>query len=196
MIQSRGYCVPDSVGDLVGSLAGRGAVIVGNAQGALDEYDKALRILGDPAVFAVNDAGIYLGAFDGWISLHGDKFKEWKERRAGALSAKTHSIFSPGADYDWTGLEPAHFSLSGLFAMQIAWILGAERIVLCGCPGDPKPRIDGSRNDTPGFGYGSGTTGSDGAIRRELGREMIRLPQFKNAVRSMSGATNTYFGGL
>ena len=104
-----------------------------------------------------------------------------------------HSIDAkPFLDVAWTGLTPL-FCLSGYFAMQIAWIMGCRPIVLCGCPGSPAPRFFESAPRAD-FGYGSGADGTEVSVREQIEKEMSRLPEFKAAVRSMSGWTAEYFG--
>jgi hypothetical protein len=97
-------------------------------------------------------------------------------------------------DYVWDRLSP-QMALSGYFAMQMAWIMGAERIVLCGCPGEQTRRFFEStpRED---FGYGGHDSHGDQGIRQQVEIEMKRLPEFKQAVRSMSGWTQSFFGGM
>jgi hypothetical protein len=96
--------------------------------------------------------------------------------------------------YWWEGLTPL-YALSGYFAMQLAWVMGAGRIILCGCPGNQKRRFFevAARKD---FGYGTGPAAADNGIREQLEREMHRLPDFRVAVRSMSGWTQEFFGGV
>ena len=110
-------------------------------------------------------------------------------------ATKYHSVDPrPAVNYVWEGLTTL-FALSGYFAMQIAYIMGAELIVLCGCPGESKRRFfeHASRAD---FGYGSGSASSDSGVRIQLLKEMGRLPQFAERVRSMSGFTQEFFGGM
>ncbi len=183
---------------LIGTLRGRPAVICGNADGVFDEV-SIIEKLKDPVIFAANDVGMFLPKVDHWVSLHTNNLGAWKQVRwlhpREQEFTKYHSIDPrPFVDYVWTGLTPL-FALSGYFAMQIAHIMGAELIVLCGCPGNAtrcffhtKPRTD--------FFYGSGPDGSDKSIREQVENEMERLPAFKLKVRSMSGWTKEYFGGL
>jgi hypothetical protein len=89
--------------------------------------------------------------------------------------------------------------LSGYLAMQIAWVMGADRIVLCGCPGTQTKRFFeaslGREHANTNFGYGGGSGSGDEGVRQQVEREMRRLPDFKAAVRSLSGWTKTYFTG-
>ena len=184
----RGYSGnQDQIESFIDSLSGRSAIVAGGAAGVLAEMAEAKGQLDDPVIFATNDIGKVI-KWAHWVSLHPDKFFSPGQ-------AMTHTAFGNGAQFDWR-IEPEHFPLSGYFAMQLAWIMGCDRIVLCGCPGEAGPRFDGSANEYAGFGYGSGTTGSDSAVKSMLERTMKRLPEFKAAVRSMSGATKHFFGGL
>jgi|SRR3990167_5860737 len=197
--ESRGYCGGGNVADLINSLRYRPAVICGNGKNVFDELTEVLRIYVDPVIFAVNDVGMFLPKIDHWVSLHSDFLSAWKAVRWLHPKEKEdvfyHSIDKrPFIDYIWQGLTPM-FALSGYFAMQIAYIMGAELIILCGCPGDDAKRFFDliPRDD---FSYGGGENGSDKGVREQLINEMERLPDFKNKVRSLGGWTNSFFGGI
>jgi len=200
--QHGGYSGAGNVSGLLGSLASRPAIIAGGAAGVFQEVDDAERKLEVPVVFAANDVGIYLPRLDHWVSLHTDHLSAWKTVRwlhpKDREDVKLHGIDRrPFADYVWEGLTPL-FCLSGYFAMQIAYLMDCNPIVLCGCPGMPAPRFfeAGLRQD--GFGYGSGTKGSDNGVREQIEKEMERLPWFKERVRSMTpdSWSQRFFGGL
>jgi len=199
--EAGGYCGSGSVGSLIGSLRGRPAVIAGGAEGVFQELSDALTKLDDPVIFAANDIGMFLPKVDHWVSLHGDHLGPWKMVRwlhpKDREDVKLHSEYArPYIDYVWQGLTPL-FCLSGYFAMQIAWIMGASPIVLCGCPGSPRRRFfDLPDTDRGAFGYGMGQRASDTGTREQIEREMERLPEFKAAVRSQSGWTREFFGSL
>lgn len=192
-----GYCGRGNVEGLFGSLRGRPAVVCGNAESVFKDYERALEQLDNPVVFAVNDIGMYLPRVDHWVSLHEKRLFHWAALRSdgssksmGNLDFATHSIGSdPAITYGWQGLTPL-FALSGYFAMQIAWLMEAEKIVLCGCPGDTTPRFFEAGPRTDNFDYQS-----DGVIQ-QLRAEMDRLPEFRARVRSMSGQTKEFFGGV
>ncbi len=197
--QAAGYSGSGNVAGLIDSLRDRTAIICGNADGVFDELADVLLKVENPVIYAVNDVGMFLPQVDHWVSLHPDNLGAWKAVRwlqtREHENAKYHSYDSrPFIDYKWMGLVPV-FALSGYFAMQIAHIMGVSKIVLCGCPGDAtrrffeqKPRSD--------FFYGAGPHGSDKSIREQVEKEMNRLPDFKDKVRSMSGWTRDFFGGL
>lgn len=193
----RGYGGRGNVAGLIGSLRGRIAVVCGNAAGVFCEYQHLVRTLPlmETTIFAVNDVGVYLPRFDHWVSLHEDNLHTWKQTRwlhhRGEDDIKYHSVGQkPSVNYVWEELTPL-FALSGYFAMQIAYIMGAEQIILAGCPGSKSQRFFecDPRSD---FSYGSGE--NDASVRNQVIDEMERLPDFKKRVKSMSGWTGEYFG--
>lgn len=202
--QTRGYSGKGNVRDLLGSLTGRPAIVCGTGRGVFEEYQAALAAYPDAVVFAANDVGMYLPKLDHWVSLHVDNLAAWKavrwlHQRTMETTVYHSDTERPWLNRCWQQLTPL-FCLSGYFAMQVAWVMGADRIVLCGCPGDGTPRYfeavtrQGQVPDS--FRYGAGQDSSDTNVRDQLQREMERLPDFRNAVRSMSGWTKEYFGGL
>ena len=197
MWQAHGYSGGGSVGSLIDCLQGRPAIIVGGAHGVFNELRFALRVVKNPVVFAVNDVGMFLPHVDHWISLHSDALGPWKNVRWAHSLVQDHTKYHsvdprPYIDYVWERLTPC-FAISGYFAMQIAWIMGASPIVLAGCPGERKRRFF-EMDARPDFSYG-GEADAEG-VRKQLESEMERLPDFRQAVRSMSGWTRSYFGGI
>ncbi len=197
--QERGYCGSGDVSALLGTLRGRRAIVCGGAAGVFDELEVVLAKVEDPVIFAANDVGVYLPRLDHFVTLHTDNLGPWKNVRwlhaKVQENCKYHAIAPrPFVDYVWDKMTPL-FALSGYFAMQIAWVMGAEQIILCGCPGTQTRRFFEAtpRGD---FGYGLGPAGSDKGIKEQLEREMKRLPDFKAAVKSMSGWTKEFFGGI
>mgnify|MGYP003578813857 FL=1 len=202
--EARGYHGAGNVGDLIGSIAGRVAVVCGNGKGVFDElalvrgvydYDKLV-------VFPANDVGIYIDRLDHWVTLHSEKFPAWRAARY--AMGYTHDVRYHSErpepdfplDYLWSGLGPMTFALSGYFAMQIAYIMGAAEIILCGCPGDRIPRFWETDPRPDNFGYGGGSTQSDKNINQQLVSEMVRLPELREVTCSMSGWTRTFLGGM
>jgi hypothetical protein len=164
-----------------------------------EEFEKARKLFPDAIIYGVNDVGMYLEKMDHWVSLHADNLGPWKSVRwtkaFPSEHTEYHSVTSrPFVDHLWEGLTPL-FALSGYFAMQLAYIMGAENIVLCGCPGDSTRRFF-EAVARPDFGYGSGTAGSDSGVRQQVENEMKRLPEFKARVRSLGGWTRDFFGGV
>lgn len=196
--QAHGYAGRGNTAELIDTLKGRVVVVCGNAEGVFQEYELVKRKYDDIVVFGVNDAGMYIPNLVHWVSLHWDKLDAWRNvRRMENPDEKItmHSIQEhPNVNYTWAGLTP-YFALSGYFAMQIAYIMGADLIVLCGCPGLGVRRFfeATSRLDMQ---YGGGIGQSDRNVQQQVVSEMNRLPEFKQKVRSMNGWTRNYFGGL
>lgn len=197
--ETGGYCGGGNVLDLLGSLRGRPAIVAGGAETVFDDMTEALQKVPEAVIFAVNDVGMFLPKVDHWVSLHADNLGAWRAVRwlhpRDRETLYLHSIDKrPFIDYAWEGLTPV-FCLSGYCAMQIAWIMGASPIVLCGCPGSPRRHFFDLevRQD---FGYGGGSGGSDTGVREQIEQEMGRLPDFKAAVRSQSGWSRGFFGHI
>ena len=197
--EARGYAGKGNVSALLGSLTGRSAIVCGGGAGVFEEMRQARVLLdvSDPVVFAVNEVGMFLPTVDHWLSLHADNLGAWKTVRwlhqHAHEQTRYHSVDArPFIDVVWEGLTPL-FALSGYFAMQVAWIMGADRIVLCGCPGTQSPRFF-EADAKADFGYGQGPAGSDRSIQEQVEKEMRRVPEFRCAVRSMSGWTAEFFG--
>jgi hypothetical protein len=191
---NKGYTGAGNVEVLLDSLTGP-AIVAGNARGVFEDVEKACAELGDLAVvYAANDVGVYLPRVDHLVSLHGPKLAHWvalrrddTSRPNGNNDFKVHDAgFHGKADwYQWKDLTPV-MSLSGYFAAQIAYLMGCSPIVLCGCPGDATPRFWERTCTNPGY------VQSQQSIREEMGYK----PEFKKAVRSMSGWSREFFGGL
>lgn len=189
-----GYSGMGNVAPLIGSLRGHTAVIAGNACSVFEELDYVLSKIPDAIIFAANHIGCYLPKVHHWATLHGDMLDVWKAARY--MEPRDHD-FATHTDvshvestYVWEGLSPL-FALSGYFAMQIAYIMDADQIILCGCPGSPARRFfeAAPRKD---FGYGGLPT--DKGILDQLINECNRVPELKARVRSQSGLTKQFFG--
>lgn len=199
--QAGGYSGAGNVARLLDSLAGRVAAICGNADTVFDELQQVRTMFSYEklVVFGVNDVGMYIDRLDHWVTLHYSNLKVWKAVRwaegRGTHETHYHSIVEgPEVEYAWQGLNP-NFPLSGYFAAQVAYLMGADQIILCGCPGSPARRFFEAelRQD---FGYGGGPSVSDVNIRQQFVGEMNRVPNFKDRLRSMSGWTREYLGGV
>lgn len=193
--QARGYCGKGHVDNLIGSLHGRTAIVCGGAVGVFEELENIRERIDDTVVFAANDVGMYIHRLDHWCTLHSKNMSAWKNVRwlhdRGPENVFYHSIeASLAIDYVWEGLTPV-FALSGYFAMQLAYIMDAEHIILCGCPGSVSPRF---------FEAGEPSTSVferyAGQMQKQVIEEMQRLPEFRLRVRSMSGWTRDFFGGM
>ena len=191
-----GYTGTGNVNDILGSLEGKIAVVAGNAEGVFEEVVSVVSKLKEnpPVIFAVNDVGMFLPWVDHWATIHLQHFPQWIAVRAAhnRSPAKTHSInYGVGIDYAWCQLNPI-FVLSGYFATQLAYLMGCERIVLCGCPGSPARRFFDLKPRN--FGYGGGDSPVDPITQKMVVDEFERVPEFKARVRSCSGWTKGYFG--
>jgi hypothetical protein len=194
--QHEGYSGCGNVEPILGSLKGRPAIVCGNAWGVFDELHEAEQQLENPVIFGVNDVGMYLPRLDHWISLHATNLLTWKSVRWLTLheleATKYHSI-EGDVDYNWEGLCPL-LALSGYFAMQVAHLMGAGLIVLCGCPGAPARRF--FEREAKIQGYGGTDSAADKAIQDQLVLEVHRVPELREKVISMSGFTQELFGGF
>ncbi len=197
---AEGYTVHGECHRLQDSLCGRVAMVCGNAYTVYEDLDSALENVERPVIFAANDIGMYLPVVHHWASLHADKLREWAAVRRCEPSLwqdfTTHTTVSAlrGADNVWA-IEPCAFSLSGMFTMQVAYLMGADRIILCGCPGDQTRRFF-DKHSRIDYAYGGGDSAGDQRDHQQLMNEINRVPELKRRVRSMSGRTQEIFGGL
>lgn len=195
--QRRGYSGSGNVKHLLDVGSGP-AIVAGGAEGVFDEILEVQKHIPNTAIFAVNEVGIFLPIVDHFITLHTANVGAWKQCRW--LHPKEGDTLYHGIDklqsidFVWEGLTPM-FALSGYFAMQIAWLMGYSPIILCGIPGDSRRRFFDLRA-RDNFGYGGGHSSGDDGIRQQVEKEMQRLPDFKDAVRSMNGWTKEFFGGF
>jgi len=193
-----GYSGRGNVAALLGSEAGRPALICGTARGVFDDMAAANERIEEPLILAVNEFGLFSNEAHAWISLHVNHLEAWQPVRYHNRLPPL-PIHGPAPHrtitWAWDAMEPVRFGLSGYFALQVAYLMGCEPIILCGCPGSPAPRFY-ERDSRPDFGYGTGDSQNDEGIRHQLEREMTRLSEFKSRVRSQSGWTRDYFGGL
>ncbi len=186
-----GYFGSGNVEKLLGSLEGREAIVCGSGQGVFDDYYRQFD--GSQVVFAANDISVLLPRVDHMVSLHSGKLELWAKIRGdqtskgyGNFDFVTHAGHGQSkATYNWQHLTPI-MAISGYFAMQIAYLMGCERIILCGCQGDLTPRF--WEKETVNRAY------AEDGIVKQLKNEMERLPHFKAAIRSCSGFTRDYFG--
>jgi hypothetical protein len=151
--------------------------------------------MGRPIIYAANDVGVYLPHVDHMVSLHTPKLDHWVGLRRDATSKgygnkdfRVHDggLYDEREWHQWTGLTPI-MALSGLFSAQIAWLMGCSPIVLCGCPTD----------DTPCFWQYDGIANvAYVRVQGQFKAEVDRNPEFKKALRSMSGWSKEYVGGV
>lgn len=179
---------------LFDSLCDRPAIVAGSARGVFEEISRAQSILGGSLVFASNDVGVLLPRVDHFVSLHGPRLEHWVALRRdptgtgyGNVDFEVHDAGKHGTREgwnQWTGLSPL-MALSGLFAAQIAFLMGCKPIVLCGCPTDDTPRFWESEG-RPGYAK------SQQMFLSEVGRNR----ELADALLSMSGWTKKVLGEL
>ena len=193
MWDSAGY-QGEGCGELLGELRGQPAIIAGNAKGVFEEVSAAQSSMGGSVIFAANDVGVYLPHIDHLVSLHTPKLDHWVGLRRdetskgyGNKNFRVHDagLFGEREWHQWTGLTPM-MALSGLFAAQIAWLMGCAPITLCGCPTDATPCF-WQPSDTVNGGYPK--------VQGQFKAEVDRNSEFKKALRSMSGWTKDYLNG-
>jgi len=165
------------------------ALVVGGGPQALPEYCKALSYTeSDDLTIAVNHAGIHLPVFDHWVSLHArELFYQWNPSRAcplphhrlwGAYSIRDnsdlHHLPLNWCSYCWDGSSSA-------LAINVARVLGAQQILLCGVPLEDGPHF----YDGPDFTQSEYT-------REQWSQHLHEL----TGVRSMGGWTKQVLGGF
>ena len=193
-----GYEGAGNVSSLLGSLRGRRAAVCGSGWGVFDEYQRFVKP--DDVVFAVNDVAMYLPRVDHFVSRHGERLALWSELRRdpfgvsnGNTDFKTHfgtinKESDPRFNFTWLNIEPVSLPLSGLFAMQVAYLMGVDSMILIGIPSDNTPRF--WETQTKNWAYG------DLKNIKSLKMEMLRLPEFFRKVKSASGFTREFFGAI
>lgn len=193
--ESKGYVGTGNVAGLLDSLSSRPAIVAGNAKGVFEEVERAMAALGPLAVtYGANDVAVYLPSLQHMVSLHTPKLEHWAALRRDGYSKPTGNMdfqihddgrWGPRPWHQWKDLTPT-MALSGLFAAQIAYLMGCDPIVLCGCPTDSTPR----------FWEKTCTNNGYEKTQQQLIAEMGYKPDFKSRVRSMSGWSSWFFGGL
>ena len=179
--------------ELLGELRGQPAIIAGNARGVFEEVKAAQSELVRPVIYACNDVSVYLPHVDHMVSLHTPKLDHWVGLRRDATSKgygnKNFRVHDGGLHgerewHQWTELTPM-MALSGLFAAQIAYLMECTPIVLCGCPTDSTACF-WQPWETVNGGYSK--------VQSQFKAEVNRNPEFKKALRSMSGWTKEFLG--
>lgn len=188
----KGYSGQGS-GGLLDSLEGRPAIVAGNAKGVFDEVATAQSILGGSVVFGTNDAAVYLSRLDHFVSLHAPRLEHWVALRRdengtgyGNKDFEVHDCgtYGPRPWHQWTGLTPL-MALSGLFAAQIAFLMGCRPIVLAGCPTDDTPRF-WEHESRPAYRN----------VQKMFLDEIARNREFADALLSMSGWSRKVLGDI
>jgi hypothetical protein len=166
------------------------ALVIGSARCAWEDLEP-YRTRSKAAV-VVNDMGIYLDwPIDHWVSLHPELLTIWldlRRKHSYPISSgyETHTQkSSPGIKNAWN-LEK-YAAYSGLFAVEIALLLGYDEIVMCGIPADGSGRFF----DPPWLaGHHDDKNGKD-----SFKRHCLNNKELTKRVRSMSGWTKQLLGG-
>lgn len=160
------------------------AAVLGGARGVWAELSELETMLGrrPDLIVGTNDAGaIYPGHLDAWVTLHHERFAEWRRRRNGNSNYRAF-IHAPFAGIEAEIAPDRWAGSSGLFAAQVALTrLGASRVVLCGVP------LDGDQAH-----FFSRLPWTEAHVFRR-GFEAA-LPVIRDTVRSMSGWTRDLLG--
>lgn len=168
------------------------ALVIGGGAGVWQDLDALPRAGAAFTNFVVNDIGVWFpGEVHHWVTLHHDKLPHWRGLRAverpwgGAENIIGHSIHpGDGVQRIWPGIVDEG-GLSGLMAVRIALLLGAERVVLAGVP------VDGSGNFFRPAVCGHGQHDLP-FTRAAWSRDADAL--FAGRVRSLSGWTRELLG--
>lgn len=177
------------------------AVVLGGADTVWDDLKRALELVEDPVVIAVNDAiGHVEIDIDHGVTLHPEK-----------LVGEFHPVHNPdcvswirdraergyNTDYEtWSRRDPEwvdhvinHWGAgsSGLFGVTVAYYLGIERIVLCGVPMTPTSHFDGATGTEDGDGNWDEVDVHWPAWEKKEKR-------LRGRVKSMSGQTRKLLG--
>ena len=194
--ESKGYVGEGNTAGLLDSLSGRPAIVAGSGKGVFEEVQRTTRIMREPVIFAVNDVGVLLPHIDHFVSHHTPRLVHWvnirRDPTGGSYGNTDFNVHDSGlygaADWcQWTGLTPK-MSLSGLFAAQIAYLMGCVPIVLAGCPTDDTPRFWETEYKTCNVGYEK--------TQKTFQQELYFKPEFKRVLRSMSGWSKEFLGGI
>lgn len=146
------------------------------------------------AVVACNEAGaVWSGALDAWVTLHPSYWRRapwnWIARRAASGFQPAKALYTHDLRHAPEGTRQTHWSFpeqsahatSGMFAVKVALIdLGFDRAVLCGMPMTNTPHFS-SRYDWPD-------------AKRYFSRVTQIPAEYRDRIRSMSGATKILFG--
>lgn len=162
------------------------AIVVGGADGALDEWRDARRAMGGALTVAVNNAGCHLPCpVDHWATLHPQEMvsRALKRWRAGHPPAGTYwtapQAYGVTHATEFRELSGWSGGSSGLFGLGVA-LQYAGGAILCGIPMDGRPHFDRV----------SGWEDSD-----SYWPAWLALPDdVRRRVRSMSGRTRDLFG--
>lgn len=176
------------------------ALVIGGAACAYEDLAELETMLGRPwpwPIILANDIGAtFPRRFDYWVSLHVDRISKWSEHRA--------RLGLPGGFQIWGRHRPLPHPLrtarkldgsvharnggsSSMLGVDVAErVVGATRVVLCGCPMDNRPHFAESIEHRPGTPWRAYAAHRNGWNRAR--NELV------DVVRSMSGWTREMFG--
>lgn len=148
------------------------------------DYAESKKQFDGTDIICVNMAGMVIPEAKHLFSWHKKQIsaiKEWRRAEWADCKAIVHSVERYGnVDVAW------HFngntSVSGLSCIDLAWLLGYRKIILCGVPMD-------------GNGYFYKPNDNPDMHDRFRHKEVRRLKEiFQNSVSSFSGYTKEVFG--
>lgn len=174
-------------------------IVCGSGPGLEREFEDARAHLRSAAVIAVNQAAELIPC-NFLVTQHPEKaaaFRRASRRRD--ISVHTGKFRwladQPGIDVYWP--RCAQNVTSGGSAMHIAYMMGFERIVLCGLPltgGDGYCASLSSDGDGKRFGFESSTSDYVARYRTAFIEFVERSPGLRAATRSYSGLTAELLG--
>lgn len=184
------------------------AAVLGGAPNVWDDFGVLRAMVGgrwDGLVIVVNDVGVhYPDRVDAWATLHPEKLAEADPDHPGGWSweRQRREFGHPGGYTTYARRRPdlvheivenwGGGSVALYAAGPIAFRLGADRVVLCGCPLDTSGAFAGSTTSHTVSEHLE--TYRQGWVRRiERGREPGRY--LTENVRSLSGWTKELLGG-
>lgn len=174
------YC-REYIPDIAGTYSGT-CVIVGSGGGMWEDYykikDKGWDVMG------VNVGGQFLPSLTHLFSWHCKQItaiKAFRQAEFHGLEFLTHSVREhPGVDYVWYLTGGA--SMSGISAIDLCWLLGYRKVILCGVPMDDS-------------GYFYGRPKNPDVCDKWRKEEVQRLKDiYGESVKSLSGYTKEIFG--
>lgn len=166
-------------------------IVAGSALCLEDDLARARAILGDVPVIAVNAAAREVRAI-ALFSFHPDRLKSfrWIEHQAKFHQAFTvHGRGLPQADCLWVQHwwpDCGGGGSSAWGARKLAWLMGFDPVVLCGCPLTPGPYV----------GWRPGQLMARQNVHDDFYAQIEAEPEWHEGVYSMSGWTMEKFGAL
>lgn len=150
----------------------------------------------DGDIMCVNMAGLFVETFQHWYSndgkwllrLHAARRPEWAKMYPGPI--RLHSCMPCGGveHWDWNAQGS-----SGLNAVKVGLALGYGEIILCGIPLDDGPHVG-----DPPWKACNFTREVAAQVDSDENRfwKSARLTEFGGRVKSMSGRTREWLGGI